>query len=231
MDESKYTWSGFDTNFLWRGPQGLRLQFGTGTGRTNRNQCGSMLDTPQVRGREGAEWQAQCDTRTPFQTSLKGSATYTVPWVDVLVSTVFQSLPGIEQTASLTYSKDQIIWNGESADRATLPCSVATNGVGCLGATRNTTTTNVQLLLANEYFGERVTLFDVKIAKVIRFKGKRANVGVDVYNFFNSDAIVAYNNTFTVDNPATPAVEVNNWLNPQTLVSPRFVRASLQFSF
>jgi hypothetical protein len=231
MDATKYTWSGVDTNFLWRGPQGLRVQFGTGTGRTNRNQCGSMLDTPQVRGREGAEWQAQCDTRTPFQTTLKGSATYTVPWVDVLVSTVFQSLPGIEQTASVTYSKDQLIWNPESASRATLPCAVATNGVGCLGATRNTTTTNVQLLLANEYYGERVTLFDVKLAKIIRFSGKRANIGFDIYNVFNSDAIVGYNGTFTVDNPATPAVEVNNWLQPMTLVSPRFVRASVQFSF
>jgi hypothetical protein len=231
LDAQNYTWNGVDTNFLWRGPQGLRLQFGTGTGRTQRNTCRSMLDTPTVRGREGAEYQGQCDERTPFQTTIKGSATYTVPWVDVLVSTVFQSMPGVEQTASMTYSKDQIIWNAESASRATLPCAVATNGVGCLGATRNTTTAPTQLLLENEMYGERVTVFDLKVAKVIRFKGKRANVGFDIYNFLNSDAIVAYNGTYTVDNPATPAVEVNNWLLPMTLVSPRFVRASVQFSF
>jgi hypothetical protein len=230
LDAQNYTWNGVDTNFLWRGPQGLRLQFGTGTGRTQRNTCGSMLDSPTVRGREGFEFQAQCDQRTPFQTTIKGAATYTVPWVDVLLSTVFQSLAGVEQTASMTYSKDQIIWNAESASRATLPCAVAANGTGCLGATRNTTTANVQLLLANEMIGERVTLFDVKVAKIIRFKGKRANIGLDIYNVFNSDAIVAYNGTFTPDNPATPNNE-NQWLLPQTLVSPRFVRASVQFSF
>ena len=47
------TWHGFDTNFLWQGPQGLRVQFGTGTGRTQRNTCYTMVDAPDVRGRAG----------------------------------------------------------------------------------------------------------------------------------------------------------------------------------
>jgi len=33
------------------------------------------------------------------------------------------------------------------------------------------------------------------------------------------------------DNPATAAVEVNNWGNPSTIVSPRFARLSVQFNF
>jgi hypothetical protein len=189
-----------------------------------------MVDAPDVRGRDGAEYRAGCDTRTPFQTSLKGSAAYTVPWVDVLVSTVFQSLPGVEQTAMFTYSKDQVIWNAESAGRATEPCAVAANGVGCLGATRNTTTVPVQLLLTNEFYGERVTVFDLKVAKIIRFGGRRLNIGADVYNFLNSDAITSYNANFVNDNPATPANE-NTWLQPMGLVSPRFVRMQVAFSF
>jgi hypothetical protein len=230
MKEYEYSWNGFDTNFAWRGPKGIRVQGGTGTNRTQRNTCLAMVDAPDVRGREGAEYRAGCDTRTPWQTTLKGSASYLVPKVDVLVSTVFQSLPGVEQTASMTYSKDQIIWNAESAGRATEPCSVAANGVGCLGATRNTTTQAVQLLLNNEYYGERVTLFDIKLAKIIRFNNRRLNVGLDIYNFLNSDAVTTYNATFTPDNPATTANE-NQWLNPTGLVAPRFVRAQVQFSF
>ena len=84
------------------------------------------------------------------------------------------------QTASLTYSKDQIIWMPGSASRATEPCATPANGVGCLGATRNLTTSatgstagGVQLLLNNEYYGERVTTFDLKFAKNIRFSQKR----------------------------------------------------------
>ena len=230
MNEYNYSWHGFDTNFLWQGPQGLRVQFGTGTGRTQRNTCYTMVDAPDVRGRAGAEYRAGCDTRTPFQTTLKGSASYTVPKVDVLVSTVFQSLPGVEQTASMTYSKDQVLWNAESASRASEPCAVAANGVGCLGATRNTTTVPVQLLLTNEFYGERVTVFDLKVAKIIRFGPRRLNIGADIYNFLNSDAITSYNATFTPDNPATPANE-NLWLQPMGLVSPRFVRMQVAFSF
>jgi len=89
----------------------------------------------------------------------------------------------------------------------------------------------VQLLLSNEYWGERVTTFDVKIAKNIRFGSRRLNVGVDVYNFFNSDAVTTYQSQYIVDNPATPAVEVNNWLQPTGLVSPRFVRLQIQMDF
>ena len=56
-----YSWHGFDTNFLWQGPQGLRVQLGTGTGRTQRNTCYTMVDAPDVRGRAGAEYRAGCD--------------------------------------------------------------------------------------------------------------------------------------------------------------------------
>ena len=48
---------------------------------------------------------------------------------------------------------------------------------------------------------------------------------------FNNDAIRAINQTYTVDNPATPAVEVNNWGTPTALLSPRFARLQIQFDF
>ena len=92
------------------------------------------------------------------------------------------------------------------------------------------TTVTVPLLLNNEMWGERVTTMDLKLAKNIRFANRRLEVGVDVYNFLNSDAITSYQTTYTPDNPATPANE-NTWLQPTGLVSPRFVRVQVQFSF
>jgi hypothetical protein len=51
----------------------------------------------------------------------------------------------------------------------------------------------------------------------------------------SSDAIVGYNETYTLDNPATPAVEVNSWGLPGGvgggLLSPRFARLQVQFDF
>jgi hypothetical protein len=240
-----YYWHGVDTNFVWRGPFGIRVNGGTSTGRTSRETCLAMNDAPNVRGREGREHEAGCRANSIWLTRINGSAAYVVPWVDILVSTVFQSLPGPSIGANFVYNKEDIVWNPESAFRATQPCTgtAASAGTGCLGTARNLTTVTVPLLLPNEIMGERTTLFDLKFAKNVRFQNKRVTIGVDVYNLFNSDAINSYNTTFSgsfvngvfqpaVDNPATPTVnEGNQWMNPTGLVSPRFVRASLQFTF
>jgi hypothetical protein len=231
MKELDYYWNGVDTNFVWRGPKGIRVNGGTSTGRQNRDTCHTMVDGPNVKGREGAEYRDGCLQISPWLTRVNGTAAYVIPWVDVLVSTVFQSFPGPELAGTLTYNKQDVIWDPASASRATAVCATATDGVGCLGSTRNSTTTNVQLLNQNELYGERVTTFDVKLAKNIRFANKRATIGVDIYNVFNSDAIESYNVTFTPDNPLTPEVEPNNWLQPTGLISPRFLRLQVQFNF
>jgi hypothetical protein len=242
-DNLNYYWHGVDTNFVWRGPFGIRVNGGTNTGRTSRETCRSMNDQPNVRGREGRELEGGCMSPTIWTTRFNGSAAYNIPRVDVLISTVFQSVPGASRIAQFSYNKNDIMWNPDSAFRATEPCASAANGTGCLGTARNSTTaTNVQLLIPNEILGERTTLFDLKFAKNLRFNNKRAVVGVDVYNLLNSDAISSYVTSFTgsfvngvwtpaVDNPATTATEGNQWGNPQTLLSPRFVRLSVQFNF
>jgi hypothetical protein len=242
--ELNYYWHGIDTNFVWRGPYGIRVNGGTNTGRTSRETCLTMADGPNVRGREGNPHEAGCKSPTLWTTRVNGSAAYVIPKVDVLVSTVFQMVPGAAIGASFTYNKNDITWNAASAGRATEPCTgaAAAAGTGCLGTARNTQTVVVPLLLANEIMGERTTIFDLKLAKNIRFQNKRATVGVDIYNVFNSDAINSYNGTISgsfvngvwvpaVDNPATPNNDGNQWLNPTGLVSPRFVRLSVQFNF
>jgi len=245
-----YYWHGIDTNFVWRGPWGLRVNGGTQSGHTSRTICESMVDAPAVRGREGHPYESQapaigsqgCAAPTIWTTRFNGSAAYVIPKADVLVSTVFQSVPGSQITANFTYNKADITWNAASAGRATEPCSVAASGTGCLGTARNLTTVAIPLLLANEMMGERTTVFDLKLAKNLRFANKRATIGVDIYNFLNSDAINSYNATISgsfvngvwtpaVDNPTTTANEGNQFMNPTTLVSPRFARVSLQFTF
>jgi hypothetical protein len=245
-DLLNYHYNGFDTNFVWRGPRGLRVNGGTSTYRTNRDDCGTLNDfgtnpdatfgvnpSSPLKGREGGAYMDGCINESPFLTRVNGTAAYVIPWVDVLVSTVFQSFPGVERTATMTFSKNDIIWNPEAAFRANLACTgiAAAAGSGCVGTTRNTTTVNWNLLNNNELYGERITLFDLKFAKNIRFNNKRATVGVDVYNLFNSDAIEQYDNTYTPDNPNTPANENAGWGQPDGIVAPRFVRLQLQFNW
>jgi hypothetical protein len=220
-DQLKYTWNGFDTNFNWRGPRGIFVQAGSSTSRINRDICGALTqlnNTPNglnsVVGRTGAAEQSGCLSLGPFQTNVRASGTYTVPKVDVLVSLVFQSLPGPEIQAIETISNTQAIWNNPARNGSTFISS----------PTFSPTTYTVPLLLSNEMFGPRINTADIKIAKNFRFKGKRLNAGVDIYNFLNSDGVTAFNSTYTPG-------PTNAWATPMTLVSPRFVRLQIQANF
>jgi len=195
--------------------------------------CHASLDGPNVQQHEGVP--PACNPHTRWETNVRGSAAYTIPKIDVLVSTVFQWRPGVERSANKTFTKDEVIWEPGSAARALTPCPPgATAGqVGCFtptGGGVTATTYTVNLLNPGELYGEGYSLFDLKIGKNLRFAGKRLNIGVDIYNLFNNDAIRQYQDNFdVVDNPATPVVE--QWGQATGLLSPRFARLTLQFDF
>ena len=237
MDELKYTWNGVDTNFVWRGTdrfglRGLRVNGGTTTGRAVRDLCHASLDGPNVQQHDGVS--PACNPYTRWETNVRGTAAYTIPKVDVLASTVFQWHPGVERSANHTFTKDEVTWEPGSAARATQACTGAQAGqVGCftpVGNTITATTYTVNMLNPGELYGEGYLEFDLKLGKNVRFHGKRLNIGVDVYNLFNNDAVRSYQDNFDVaDNPATPVVE--KWGQATGLLSPRFARLQVQFDF
>jgi hypothetical protein len=238
MNELAYTSNFVDTNFVWRGTErfglrGLRVNGGTTTGRAVRDQCGTMLDGPEVRQHDGVT--PECNPYTRWETNVRGTAAYTIPKIDVLVSTVFARRVGPQRSANHSFSKNEVVWEPSSAARATQACpGGATAGqVGCFTPQGNTITATgytVNLLNPGELYGPGYTIFDLKLGKNIRFANKRLNVGVDIYNLFNADQVLTYQDNFdTVDNAATPFVE--QWGQATSLLSPRFVRLSVQFDF
>ena len=214
----------------------LRLNGGTSTGRAVRDQCSgsvtvvgvsvSELDQPNVKAREGNP--PACRPFQRWENNVRGSASYTSPRADVLVSTVFQYRPGVEITALMDVPKEMVTWEPSSAYRATLACTGAQAGqVGCFtpGTNITATTYRVNLLDPGDLYGPGYMLYDLKLAKNIRFSGKRLNVGVDIYNLFNNDAIRAYQTTFPADGNGVA------WGTPTTLLSPRFARLQVQLDF
>ena len=238
MPELEYWWSGVDTNVTWRTLGGVRLTGGTSTGRAVRDTCFATLDGPSVRGREGNDtaFAGGCHPYRPFQTRMNGSAAYTIPRLGVLVGTVFQMQPGVERSMIVTYPKEAVTWEPNSASRATsgVFCTGANAGQrGCfvpVGTTITQTTYQTEVLDAGDLYGESIVLFDLKLAKHVRLGNKRFSIGVDIYNLFNNDAVDQYENVWTPDNPATPQDE-NQWGAATRLLSPRFARLSLQFYF
>jgi hypothetical protein len=252
LSQYTYGFQAIDTNFIWRARGGLRINGGTSTGRSYRDTCDSIgnINTPQVRRNDYNEEYPSCRPYRPFQTNVRGTVSYTTPGIgipvigqvfgDWLVSTVFQSRPGVEISANYQLtSAVPIVWDENSAERAARgPAGThtaagsaagcpANRPTGCLYPFTNATQTpTINLLDFSDMWGERITLWDLKLAKNIRIRGKRVNFGLDVYNLFNSDAIVDYNGTY---NPN--ATGGNQWLEPDLLVAPRFTRIQVQFDF
>jgi len=229
-----YTWAGFDTNVVMRARGGLRLSGGTSTGRAKRDTCDTNIDTPNVKGRVGNELNGGCVNNEPYLTNVRGNASYTIPWVDVLASLAFQYRPGVARTATMTINANDVVWEPGSAQRA------GTQFFGQFGATQ--TVGGINLLDNNDLYGEGLRLFDLTFRKNFRFGGKRLSAGLDIYNIFNSDAALGYVNTYQVfrlpdgswqqDDPSTPNItEVNDWGRINSITNPRFARFSMTFDF
>jgi hypothetical protein len=216
-DETHY-WHGVDVSVNARLAKGVFFQAGTSTGR-------GVNDTCQVEiGRFGKPMvtiagQPTCNFTEPWLTQVRGLGSYTVPKVDVQFSAIFRSQP--------------------NAQPGTL--SVATNG-GSRNATYQMTPAQFQaatgvplraglaqqavnLLAPGDVYGDRITVLDLRLAKVLRLGTKRLNIGVDLYNLFNSNTATVYNEVFDV---ATGGAK---WMQPTAVLTARATRFNAQFDF
>ena len=101
-------WHGVDFTLMTRLRQGLTMQLGTQTGR-------SVIDTCATDQNIDATTQTlikdlrSCHNAFPFQTTVRGLASYTVPKVDVLISGTVRSQPPFERTANWTIPNSVIL--------------------------------------------------------------------------------------------------------------------------
>ena len=215
-------WQGVDLTLNARTRWGLMLSGGTSTGRSITDECATVvrIDSPDPRN---------CRDVDPFQTTLRGFGSYTIPKIDVLVSGTVRSQPEVELIANLNLPNSP-----------TSPACVS-NPAACVtvqsllgrvptGATATGTTTIA--LLDNDhrlYSGQRRTQVDMRFAKVLRFRSTRADIGVDLANLLNTNYITAWDNTYqySIANSANGGT----WNNPTTILAPRFVRFNLTLGF
>jgi hypothetical protein len=201
-------WQGVDFTLSARLRQGLTLQFGTNTGRKIDDTCATVvkIDSPDPR---------DCRLTPPYQTTVRGLASYTVPRVDVLVSATVRSQPPLALTAT---------WP--------VPNSVVVQILGRIppGGTAGGNT-NVALL-DNEhrlYADNRRTQLDMRFAKILRFAGKRVDIGVDLENLLNTNYATGYAGTYQYS--AGNAAMGATWNNPTAVYTPRFARFNFTVAF
>jgi len=210
-------WDGFDVTFNARLRSGLVASIGTTTGRAIVDTCSTVTKFNNVGlgNIEAGPDPRGCRNIDPYQTTIRGLASYTIPKVDVLVSATVRSQPPLQLTAT---------WQ--------VPNSVIQGALGHLpfGA-QAAGNTNINLIdNSNKLWADnRRTQVDMRFAKVLRFGRTRNDIGIDLFNLFNTNYATAYNTTYvySTDNTPRPA----GWATPTSLYTPRFVRVNYTIDF
>ena len=176
---------------------GLTMQGGFNWAGTNTNSCEVRAALPET-----ATTNPWCNVDTSLlRVTALGS--YTVPKIDVLLATTFRSEQGAQLAANYTASQAN----------TTLPRAFA----------GGSTTISVNLIEPGTLYGDRANQLDMRVAKNLRFRGTRTNVGLDIFNILNSNPVLTYDQTFS---PNT-----TTWLRPQSVLQPRYVKISAQINF
>ena len=215
-------WHGVDFTLNARTRWGLTFSGGTSTGRSVQDNCATStkIDSPDPRN---------CRDVEPFQTTLRGLASYTIPKIDVLVSGTVRSQPEVERAANLNLPNSP-------TSAACLPnptaCVTLQGLLGRLPTGTSATGTTTVALVDNEhrlFSGERRTQVDMRFAKIIRFGSTRADIGVDLANLLNTNYATNWDNTYqyTIGNTGMGGT----WDRPTAIFAPRFVRLNFTVNF
>jgi hypothetical protein len=214
--EMKETWHGVDVNVNARMRSGLTVQGGMSTGRRLQDNCDVRTALPETYGWTStvavqttrvttstfALANPYCRVVEPFLNSMRGLATYVVPKIDLQVSGTFRSDAGPELRA------DYVVTSAIAAPS--------------LGRPLSSGNVTVNLVEPGTLYGARQNNVDMRIAKIVRFRGTRAQFGVDVYNLLNTDVVTGYNNGYS---------PTGAWLTPTTIQPARYARLNLELDF
>ena len=206
-------YNGMLINVSARGRNGLTVQGGINTGKTVNDYCANRTLLPEmsvgIAGATLSPTNPYCHVEPGFVTKMSGVASYVVPKIDVLVAGTVRSDQGAPLRAT---------WNAPLATVAdALRRTPAVAG----------TTVPIDLIAPGQVWGDRVNEVDLRFGKILKFGRARTNVGIDIYNILNQAAVLTYSQTF---NPAVLSGR-GAWLQPTSVLTPRFMKISAQIDF
>ena len=199
-------------------PQGIILQGGIDSGTITQDVCDIRSKVPEysvadpysapvvAAGQSTSTlllagplaW--HCHTERPT-TQVKLLGSYTVPKIDLQVSSTLQSIPGPEIASFFT------------ATNAAITPSL---GRPLSGGAANA---SINLVEPGTMYGERLNQMDIRVARPVRFGRTKATFQFDLYNALNVDAVTGVNTNYAT------------WLRPQAVILGRFAKLGLQLDF
>jgi len=216
--ERDSVWDGFEITVNARLRGGLTTQVGSQTGRGKVNTCGiATLYSPTVATNTGSSGPDPrgCNNVEPWQSTIRGLASYTLPRVGVLVSATVRSQPAAQITAT---------WQ--------VPNAVIQQAFGKLPPGALAAGNTSIALTDNEHRAwadERRTQVDMRFAKILRFGRTRSDIGVDLNNLLNANYTNGFNTTYVYNTDNAP--RPSGWSSPTSIYSPRFVRLNFTVNF
>lgn len=206
--------NGVDVTFNLRNARGVTFSGGTSTGKVVNDWCDIRSAVPEgtYAGVSGL-LNPYCHVESPWLTSFRGLVTYTIPRIDVLVSSVIQDKPnvGTDQITSL------------SANYTLTPADLAAAAAQIGRPLTTTGAVTVNLLAPGQLYGPRVRQWDFAVKKILPFGGQRLTLGADFYNLTNNNVTLGFNPTF--------APNVSGWQSPTTYMNPRVLRLNAEFAW
>ena len=195
--------------------RGLGVQAGVSSGRTSTDNCEIVEKLPELIATDTTALPSgYCHVDSPFLTQAKAMGSYTIPKVDVQIAGAFQSNPG---------SPVQATFNAPGA-LAAASLGRPLSGGGARNVQVNLLKSNAlaeapAIATAGLLYGDRVNQVDLRIGKILRFGQRRAVVNFDLYNVFNSGAVLIESTAYAT------------FRSPQFVMTPRFVKVSAQLDF
>ena len=153
-----------------------------------------------------------CSGTSNWLTQVKGLASYVIPRIDVNIAATFQSVP------SLVSNGQGVGYPGLAANW-TVTSAQTTLGRAFAGNAPNVT---VNLIQPGSVYGDRTNQMDLRFAKIFRVGRTKTQVGLDIYNVTNSNAVQSYNQNF---------IQNGAYLVPTGILQARFAKISAQFDF
>jgi Carboxypeptidase regulatory-like domain len=207
-------WQGVDVTVNARLRQGLTMQVGSSTGRAVVDNCdiaaqvpetfNNALTNPSPFTANTFQLADSCHKVESWQTQVRGFASYTIPKVDVLVSSIMRFQP------NAMFGVGAVPEGNSTGLSALYTDVVATGG------------RQVNLLQPGQVFGDRINQIDMRFGKLVNVGSKRANIAIDVLNLFNSNTPTSYQQNYG---------NGTQYLQPLQILNPRFVRFNVTFDF
>jgi carboxypeptidase family protein len=219
-------WHGLDINVNGRLLNGLTFQGGTSSGRGVRDTCALWAALPELIAPQNSAFgfplktaAEACHVDEPVLTQYRGLVTYEIPKIQVQLGGSFRSVPGTFTSLTNVGTTGS---NGFSLNAVYTPTPADLTG---LGRAQSNANAQYNLMLPGQMYTPRLTYFDFRLAKVLRFGRTRTQVGFDLYNLFNSNTATALNTNYTVPGPTS------QFLNTTAIQDARLARFNVTVDF